>query len=257
MKKCIGFQCRRYLSTARREFLNATRDHNLVHGQRPTGELFRHFCLLRMCAIPLFSSNAGQVRKQQDEDLLWDQLEIFTALHDVLGPRLFASAFKPFVYDLFVAGEERAEVVRCSAKLTSLGLTPLLSPMLEDEDGSADEKARKRNLDLIKDCVDVAAESDFAPKSVAIKLTAFLDPRHLVNKSFPFINCAISTQEGLARGVKAFEYEDFLNLASEGAAGVISFAERQMHDSDVGEFSLGMQYLKEIGICSPKYWSPP
>ena len=51
-----------------------------------------------------------------------------------MGDRLFSLAFKPFVYDLFIAGETKEDISETMRAMEKrVGLKPLLSPMLEDD----------------------------------------------------------------------------------------------------------------------------
>jgi hypothetical protein len=45
--------------------------------------------------------------------------------------------FRPFVYDLFIAGEKRDDILSSMAaiKRQQMGVKPFLSPMLEDNPG--------------------------------------------------------------------------------------------------------------------------
>ena len=60
--------------------------------------------------------------------------QIFSSSHRLLGDRLFSLVFKPFVYNLFIAGESKKDILETMENMKrKQHLNPLLSPMLEDD----------------------------------------------------------------------------------------------------------------------------
>lgn len=51
----------------------------------------------------------------------------------MLGDKLFGKVFKPFVYNIFIAGCESEDLRMSMRTNMNLNLTPLLSPMHEGE----------------------------------------------------------------------------------------------------------------------------
>ncbi len=73
------------------------------------------------------------------------RLQVFTASQTLLGPRLFELVFMPLVYDRFIAGEKKEDIMATMINMTRVGLKPLLSPMLEDNLGmDTVDEARQR-----------------------------------------------------------------------------------------------------------------
>ena len=130
-------------------------------------------------------------------------LQMFTFAEKTLGPRLFASIFRPFVYSLFIAGEDKGSITAYMAKMANLGLLPFVSPMLEDDpDSTVLERSVNanfasllnfmlyffrakalQNIEVIKTCIECFDEKGLATlgtKTLAIKYTAFISVSHLV-----------------------------------------------------------------------------
>lgn len=107
-----------------------------------------------------------------------------------MGNNAFSRIFRPFVYDLFIAGEKQDEIKATMEKMHKGGIVPLLSPMLEDCENA---QMQKRNLHVINDNLDLLNSENWRrPKCLAIKLTAFFTSDHLVQKII-FVNLSFLT----------------------------------------------------------------
>ena len=89
----------------------------------------------------------------------------------------------------YVSSIEFKEILHSMEKLQSRGLTPFLSPMLEDEPGPKCRKEdesleliREKNFRKIQQCIDYVSQQvqNEEERAIAIKLTAFIPISTLV-----------------------------------------------------------------------------
>lgn len=89
----------------------------------------------------------------------------------------------------YVSSIEFKEILHSMEKLQSRGLTPFLSPMLEDEPGPKYRKEdesleliREKNFRKIQQCIDYVSQQvqNEEERAIAIKLTAFIPISTLV-----------------------------------------------------------------------------
>ncbi|XP_069044501.1 hydroxyproline dehydrogenase [Lepisosteus oculatus] len=126
------------------------------------GELLRALGVFRACSIPPLVNNCSK---------------LLSLSRSVLGARLFSRLMRATVYAQFVAGETEAEIRAAMAKLSMLGMRPMLAVPIEEDVGETrpGEGRYDDNLAAMLECIRISHGNPWsADPMMQLKVTALL-----------------------------------------------------------------------------------